>query len=46
MDMCVQGDLQRLLSHEAGLKHQVAAVQERIAGMERTRASDKAFLQV
>jgi len=41
-----QGDLQRLLSQEASLKQQVAAVQERIASMERTRASDKAFLQV
>lgn len=42
----VQGDLQRLLSQEASLKQQVAEVQERIASMERTRASDKAFLQV
>lgn len=41
-----QGDLQRLLSQETGLRQQVAAVQERIASLERTRASDKAFLQV
>ncbi len=41
-----QGDLQRLLSQETSLKQQVAAVQERIANMERARASDKAFLQV
>ena len=44
--MCLQADLQRLLSQEVSLKQQVAAVQERITSMERTRASDKAFLQV